>query len=153
MNSGNKSVNNNNEDNNNQNKSTRSATTLSTDTVQQLTSSTLDKIQKCEELLLAARQTQRTVARFNTILQQILPVTREILRGSVERVKNQLFDRKETVRSVDVNHMADLQSINLRLDTAVTSCDNDNCQLRRFHVDLLRQVQDLFDVDLAKHTE
>lgn len=80
-------------------------------------------------------------------------MTREILRSSVERVKNQLFDRKETVRSLGVDHIADLQSINLRLDTAVTSCDNDNRQLRRFHVDLLCQVQDLFDVDLVKHTE
>lgn len=110
-------------------------------------------ISACENLSIASRRTQQSVANYNTVLQQMIPCTRRMLESAMKRATAQILFADTNCRVISLANHQELEGLNLRFQNAVESLSSSNRHIRRFHNEFISQVVSLHGVDLTKHMD
>ncbi|CCW60917.1 unnamed protein product [Phytomonas sp. EM1] len=128
-----------------------SPTTTALPTPMKLSDGTCNIIQAAVQLNIAAMQMQQSAANFNTVLQQMIPSTRAILRPFIQRTLSHVLFADSQRRLIPFVNHHELEGLSLSFQNSTENLSKDNCHIRCFHSKFMSQVMALQNVDLITH--
>nr|CCC94835.1 putative dynein heavy chain [Trypanosoma congolense IL3000] len=110
-------------------------------------------ISACEKLVKAAARSMQVVSNYNTIQRQVIQCTRSMLNTASAHALSQLLTKGSDTRLVTIANYNEIDALNMRFQNAVDALSVDNRRIRRFHIEFLKRVTELHNLELAGNTE